>query len=137
MIGILIIAHGSLGQSLVECASHVMGSRPPLLDVLAVQGLDEPTAVLRRAEAIVKTLDQGQGVLVLSDMYGATPCNVTARLTQTTQVMAVAGVNLPMLLRALTYRNGDLQHLVNKAISGGREGVVQFDAAEYKKNGET
>jgi PTS system ascorbate-specific IIA component len=126
MIGILIIAHGTLGESLIHCASHVMGTQPPMLRQLGVGTDDDPAAILPRAQQLVKELDEGQGVLILSDIYGATPCNLVRKLLVPGHVEGVAGLNLPMLVRALTYRSGDIPKLVEKAISGGREGVVSF-----------
>jgi PTS system mannose-specific IIA component len=126
MIGILIIAHGSLGESLIHCATHVMGSHPPLLAQLGIGMHDDPTTVLPKAQQIVKSLDQGDGVLILSDIYGATPCNIVGKLLQLGHIEGVAGVNLPMLIRALTYRNGSITDLADKALSGGREGVIHF-----------
>jgi PTS system mannose-specific IIA component len=126
MIGILVIAHGTLGESLIHCASHVMGTRPPLMRQLGVGTHDDPGTLLPQAQRLVKELDEGQGVLILSDIYGATPCNMVSKLLEPGRVEGVAGVNLPMLVRALTYRNENLKTLVEKALSGGREGVVHF-----------
>ncbi|HZV98845.1 MAG TPA: PTS fructose transporter subunit IIA [Methylophilaceae bacterium] len=126
MIGILIIAHGTLGESLIHCASHVMGTRPPLLRQLGVGTHDDPAELLPQAQRMVKELDEGQGVLILSDIYGATPCNMVGKLLSPGRVEGVAGVNLPMVVRALTYRNEDIKVLVEKALSGGREGVIHF-----------
>jgi PTS system mannose-specific IIA component len=126
MIGILVIAHGTLGESLIHCASHVMGTRPPLMRQLGVGTHDDPTSLLPQAQRLVKELDEGQGVLILSDIYGATPCNMVSKLLEPGRVEGVAGVNLPMLVRALTYRNESMERLVEKALSGGREGVVHF-----------
>ncbi|CAG0985868.1 PTS system, ascorbate-specific IIA component [Methylophilaceae bacterium] len=126
MIGILIIAHGTLGESLIHCASHVMGTRPPLLKQLNVGTHDDPMALLPQAQQLIEELDQGDGVLILSDIYGATPCNVVTKLLVAGRIEGVAGVNLPMLVRTLTYRNGDLRTLIGKALSGGREGVIHF-----------
>ena len=126
MIGILIIAHGTLGESLIHCASHVMGARPPLLQQLGVGTHDDPAAMLPLGQRMVKELDEGQGVLILSDIYGATPCNMVGKLLKPGHVEGVAGVNLPMLVRALTYRNESLELLVEKALSGGRDGVIHF-----------
>jgi mannose PTS system EIIA component len=126
MIGILIIAHGNLGESLIQCANHVMNKLPPQLVSLAVNNYDDPSDLLPHAQTLVKQLDTGDGVLVLSDMYGATPCNLVIKLLATDNVQAVAGVNLPMLIRALTYRNENLKKIVEKAVSGGRDGVVHF-----------
>jgi len=125
MIGILIIAHGTLGESLMHCANHVFGGHPPHMASMGVALHDEPSTILPQAKALINELDQGEGVLVLSDMYGATPCNVCCRLMEMGRVEVVAGVNLPMLVRVLTYRNEPLSVLVEKAISGGREGVIE------------
>ncbi len=125
MIGILIIAHGTLGESLIHCASHVFGGHPPHLAHMDVALHDEPNTLLPRAQALIKQLDQGDDVLVLSDMYGATPCNISCQLIDLGRVDVVAGVNLPMLVRVLTYRNEALPVLVEKAISGGRDGVIE------------
>ncbi len=127
MIGILIIAHGSLGSSLMECAKHVMGKEPQQMAYLAVNNDDDLSSVLPQAQAMVKELNSGEGVLVLSDMYGATPCNTVGKLLQPGVVEGVAGVSLPMLVRTMNYRNVPLLILVQKAVSGGREGVVHFN----------
>jgi PTS system ascorbate-specific IIA component len=102
MVGILILAHGSLGDSLIHFAAHVMGGRPPRLLELGVTVNDDPTRVLPRALGLASQLDSGSGVLVLTDMYGATPSNIAARLLAPGRVEGLAGVNLPMLVRALT-----------------------------------
>jgi len=126
MIGILIIAHGSLGESLVHCASHVMGGPPPQLKQIGVGMHGDPAALLPMAREMVKELDQGEGVLVLSDIYGATPCNLAGQLLTPGRVEGLAGVNLPMLVRALSYRNESLEVLIEKAVGGGVGGVIHF-----------
>ena len=131
MVGILIVAHGTLGESLIHCASHVMGSRPTQLMQIGVTVHDDPQAILPQALKLVKQLDQGKGVLVLSDIYGATPCNIAAKLLIPGKVDGVAGVNLPMLIRALTYRNEPLNIVVDKALSGGCEGVLHITTDGY------
>jgi PTS system mannose-specific IIA component len=129
MIGILIVAHGTLGESLIHCASHVLGSRPMHLMQIGVTVHDDPQQLLPQAIKLVKQLDHGNGVLVLTDLYGATPANLAAKLLVAGRVEGVAGVNLPMLVRALTYRSEPLRVVVSKAISGGVEGVMQMPAA--------
>ena len=136
MVGFLIVAHGTLGESLIHCASHVMGSRPPQLMQIGVTVHDDPQAILPQAILpqalkLVKQLDQGKGVLVLSDIYGATPCNIAAKLLIPGKVEGVAGVSLPMLIRALTYRNEPLKIVVEKALSGGSEGVLHITTDGY------
>lgn len=126
MIGILIIAHGSLGESLMECAKHVIGNEPRQVAFLAVANQDDPMDLLPKAQAMIAKLNEGDGVLVLSDMYGATPCNIVSKLLSPGIVEGVAGVNMPMIVRTMTYRHESLMALVEKAVSGGREGVVHF-----------
>ena len=127
MIGILIIAHDSLGESLMECAKHVIGNEPRQVAFLAVTNQDDPNDLLPVAQALVNKLNEGEGVLVLSDMYGATPCNIVSKLLLPGVVEGVAGVNMPMIVRTMTYRHESLMALVEKAVSGGREGVVHFN----------
>lgn len=121
----LIVAHGTLGESLIQCATHVLGSRPPLLTPLDVTERTQD-GMLAEAQRLIAELDQGDGVLVLSDVYGATPCNTACHLLVPGKVEGIAGVNLPMLMRALTYRNEPLDRLVIKAVSGGHEGILHI-----------
>ena len=127
MVGILIVAHGAFGEALIHCASHVLGERPPQVLQLGVTMDDDPEAILPQAEELVKQLDQGQGVLVFGDILGATPCNVATRLLVPGRVEGISGVNLPMLIRALTYREDALASVTEKAISGGVAGVVHLN----------
>lgn len=126
MIGVLILAHGDLGAALLASASHMLGRQPENVRAIGVSGGDAPESVLARGRAALRELDTGSGVLVLTDIYGATPCNVASRLLQRGRVEGVSGVSLPMLLRVLTYCGGGLDALVEKARSGGTEGVVHL-----------
>jgi len=127
MIGILIITHGTLGDSLLECANHMLGKTPPQIASLAISSKDDPGSIIPKAVELVASVNSGDGVLVLSDMYGATPCNIVTKILHPGEVEGVAGVNLPMLVRVMNYRQEPLPVLVDKALSGGREGVVAFD----------
>ena len=126
MIGILLITHGTLGESLIHCASHVINKRPPRLKQLSITAQDDPFNLLPQARALVKELDDGEGVLILSDMYGGSPSNIAAKLIVPGRVEGVSGVNLPMLIRVLNYRDKPLAMIVTKAVSGGCEGVVRM-----------
>jgi len=128
MIGILLITHGTLGESLIHCASHVLNKRPPRLRQLGVTAQDDPLLLLPQARKLVKDLDEGDGVLILSDMYGGSPANIAGKLLISGKVEGVAGVNLPMLIRVLSYRDRQLQTIVTKAVSGGCDGVVRIPA---------
>lgn len=129
MIGIFLITHGSLGESLVQCACHVLNQRPPQLVQLGVSGQDDPLDALPFARDLMRLVDSGRGVLLLTDIFGATPSNIALKLLQPGRVEGVAGVNLPMLLRALTYREKDMETLVTKTVAGGRDGVLLMKGA--------
>lgn len=129
MIGVLLISHGSFGESLIQNVCHVLGHRPPLLAQVGVAPQDCPEKLYAKAAHALAEVDSGQGVLVMSDMLGATPSNLAAQLLRPGHIEGLAGLNLPMLLRALTYRDESLGVMMNKASSGGRDGVVKIPAA--------
>ena len=124
MTGLLLITHQGLGTSLVDCVRHVMGNVPSNLQVLSILADEDPQRKEKEGRALIAQLDSGAGVLVLADMFGATPCNIARRLYQPGHVEVVAGVNLPMLLRTVCYRDRPLAELVQKALQGGRECIV-------------
>src|SRR5258708_23999886 len=95
MIGILIVSHGAFGESLIHSASHVLGKRPLFLRQLGVTVHDDPEAILPVAEDLIRFLDQGQGVLVLTDIYGATPSHIAAKLLDPGRVEGPAAGNRP------------------------------------------
>src|SRR5436305_14751401 len=128
MIGILLVSHGAFGESLIHSASHVLGKRPLYLRQLGVTVHDDPDALLPVAEDLIRFLDQGEGVLVLTDVFGATPSNIASRLLRPGRVEGLAGVNLPMLIRALSYRGEPLLTVRDKALAGACEGVVRVEA---------
>jgi PTS system ascorbate-specific IIA component len=126
MIGIFLITHFGLGESLVESACHVLNDRPAKLVQLGIAADDDPLDVLPTARETLRSADNGRGVLLLTDLYGATPSNVASKLLRPGYVEGVTGVSLPMLLRALTYRDREMELLVAKAVSGGRDGVLRM-----------
>ncbi|HRD34440.1 MAG TPA: PTS fructose transporter subunit IIA [Rhodocyclaceae bacterium] len=127
MIGLLLITHGTLGESLIQCACHVLNKRPAGMMQLGVSSQDDPLDLLPTARQLLALADMGRGVLVLTDIYGASPANLATKLLQPGRVEAVAGVNLPMVLRTLTYRDRDMETLIARAVSGGCDGVVHMD----------
>jgi len=127
MIGILIITHGTLGEALIQCACHVLNRRPAQLAQLGVSAADDPLDLFPTAKTLLDSVDSGDGVLVLTDLYGATPANIAGKLAKPGQVECIAGINMPMLLRVLNYRDKNtIQTVVTKAISGGCDGVMQM-----------
>jgi len=128
MIGILIISHGAFGEALIHGASHVLGKRPLHVSQVGVTIHDDPDAILPQARDLVRQLDRGQGVLVLTDILGATPSNIATRLLKPGKVAGLSGASLPMLIRAITYRDEPLAAVVDKAMSGGQEGMVHLNS---------
>jgi len=126
MIGLFLVTHGTLGESLIQCVSHVLNKRPPQIAQLGVSAQDDPLDLLPTARQMLQGVDSGSGVLVLTDIFGATPSNIACKLLEPGRVEGVSGVNLPMLLRALTYRERDMNTLIQRAISGGCDGVMHI-----------
>ena len=124
MIGILLITHGTYGESLIQNVCHVLNKHPSLIGQFGVAAQDDPLDVLPMAQLLLQEIDEGDGVLLMTDILGATPSNLALKLLVPGRVEGVAGVNLPMLLRALTYRQNGMEILLQKAISGGRDGVI-------------
>ncbi|MCB1936875.1 MAG: PTS sugar transporter subunit IIA [Nitrosomonas sp.] len=124
MIGILVVTHENLGEHLIRCAIHVVGDKPEQLKHFGVFVEDDPDDLLVAMRGTVQQLDTGNGVLILCDIFGATPCNIATRLTESGRVFCIAGVNLPMLIRALSYRNETLSTVIEKALEGGKKGMM-------------
>jgi PTS system ascorbate-specific IIA component len=127
VIGILIVTHGEIGTSLLDSASQILGARPPQVATLSVWRQDDPDDLVLRARELMEQIDAGQGVLILTDLFGATPGNVVSRLLEDGRVEGVSGVSLPMLLRVVTSRNGSIAAAVQRALSGGTEGLVHMN----------
>jgi PTS system ascorbate-specific IIA component len=126
MIGLLIVAHGTFGESLIHCASHVMGKRPQYLRQLGVTIHDDPDTILPQGQDLVRFLDRGEGVLIMTDIFGATPSNIACRMLTPGRIEGVSGVNLPMLIKALTYRESGMETLIEKTLLGAQEGVIRM-----------
>lgn len=124
---LLIIAHEPLAHALRECALHVFPDCAADLQALDVPPDEPPEATLLAARALRAQQDNAP-LLVLTDLLGATPSNVAQRLVDGVHSRLVAGVNLPMLLRAVTYRAEPLEQLAARALAGGTQGVVPVAA---------
>jgi len=126
MIGILLVTHGNLGEALLAGAAHVLGGMQPNAAAMAILPGDSVNGRLAEARNIVKTIDDGAGVLVLTDIFGATPANLTGCLLDSAQVEGIAGVSLPMLVKALAYRQLPLAELAAKAMEAGTQGHIRI-----------
>ncbi len=121
------MTHNGLGNSLADCVRHVLGKMPDNLRVLSVLAEEDPQKKFAEGERLIKELDNGSGVLILTDVFGATPANIGRRLCHAERVSGVAGVNLPMLLRVVCSPNKPLQEMADLAVEGGRECIVHME----------
>jgi mannose PTS system EIIA component len=125
MSGILIIAHEPLASALKSCATHVWSACPAPLEALDVKPHDDPAQSLAQAEALLARVRDASGALVLTDVFGATPCNVAQKLASP-QVRVVTGVSLPMLLRTVCYCAEPPDQLAQRAVTGATQAVMQL-----------
>ena len=123
-VGLLIISHDGLGQALLETVTTTLGRCPLEVRLLSVSRNADPDALAEQAHHLARELDRGDGLLVLTDIYGSTPSNIACRLQEMPEVRVVAGVNLPMLFRIFNYPELSLDALAEKALTGGRDGVM-------------
>jgi len=128
MIGILLITHGELGKSLIECATHILGDKPASLEALTIENDCAHEKMFSNISEKIKVLDQGKGVLILTDIFGATPCNIITKIIQPGKVDAIAGVNLSMLIRSINYRHEPFDTLIAKAIQGAVDGIIHIQS---------
>ena len=126
--GILIIAHAPLASALRQCVLHVFPDAAATMLAIDVQPNTPPEESLAAARITLAQMPQTH-VLVLTDMFGATPCNVAQKVVDGIRAKLIAGVNLPMLLRTMTYLNESLDALVARALAGGAQGVMQVAIA--------
>jgi len=124
MNGILIIAHAPLASALRQCVAHVFTDQPEAIAALDVQPNTPPEETLAQARIMLAQLGTSHA-LVLADVFGATPCNVAQKLVDGVHSKLITGVNVPMLLRTLSYRNESLDALVARALMGATQGVMQ------------
>lgn len=136
LIGILLIGHTPFASALLGCASHVFGCKLEAVAVLDVTPDCDPAKVVVSARKAADSVDQGRGVLVLTDLFGATPGNIAARLVDPGRIEILTGVSLPMLLRALTYRDvSTLDVLIEKATTGASAGVMKIASTAPQHQG--
>lgn len=124
MNGILLIAHAPLASALRQCVLHVFPDSADHVLALDVQPNMPPEETLAQARVLMGQ-NRWPQTLILTDVFGATPCNVAQKLVKGARVKLIAGVNLPMLLRTVSYRHEPLDALVARAMIGATQGVMQ------------
>lgn len=128
-VGILLVTHPGIGTAIIAVASALLRNLPLKVEAFEVPFDGDPELLLPQASAALRRVDDGFGVLVLTDLYGATPSNLAARLARLgTPVRRVSALNLPMLLRVMNYPELELDELPAVAAAGARNGVIHDDA---------
>ena len=128
-VGLLLITHNQIGAELLGTATRMLGTCPLATTTIAVTERDDPDLLRAEARRCIDALDDGAGVLVMTDLFGSTPANVAACLGDQDNVRVLSGVNLPMLVRVLNYHRLGLAALADKALSGAHDGVFACPAA--------
>lgn len=135
MISLIILAQGDMGTGLLNAIEHVLGQQPPALEVQPIDYHASQESLVHALGERIARLDQGHGVLILADIFGSSHTNAACRLLVPGRVELVSGVNLPMLVRVLTYRNKKMGELLRKAVSGGSEGIVHAEPRSRSAGG--
>mgnify|MGYP006293176715 FL=1 len=123
MIGILLVSHEPLGTALLNCTRHIFGSLPVQLAALDVIPDEDPEGALHAARELLARINDGSGVIVLTDVFGATPSRIATQLAERERVIVLAGVNLPLLIKALGNRRAPVEELVDVLIDSGRRAI--------------
>ena len=124
-VGILMITHSDIGKQMLLTATSVFGKNPFRVEILSVDNYDQPNDVKELGQKYVKFLDQGRGVLILTDIIGTTPSNI-AKSIGYKNIRIVAGLNLSMLLNVFNYSADSLDELADKAVDGGITGIMKL-----------
>ena len=127
-VGLLIIGHDGIGPALLGTARLLVGSDPLPAKLLNAERDTDPDELAEQVRELLDELDAGEGVLVLADLAGSTPCNVASRQAGLRRVRVVGGLNLPMLINVMNYPGLPLDELAGKALEGGRAGVTGVES---------
>ena len=135
MVGVILVTHGQFGMHLLEAAQTILGPQQQCAHI-AVEGAVDMATLLADLKGAVKRLETGDGVIILTDMFGGTPSNIGLSLLQPGKVDVLTGVNLPMLLRILGMRDQELTQLAQNAKNAGIQGIVLAGEVLTRKIGE-
>jgi len=133
-VGILIVSHNQIGAELINTARQMLSCSPLPTKVISIETSDSPEQIRLQFDQELQGLDQGNGILILTDMFGSTPSNIACAVSDREDISIISGLNLPMLVRVLNYPNLNLSELEDKAITGGQEGIVRCHHSGYKND---
>ncbi len=123
-VGLITVTHGRIGEELIDVGCQILGHPGLTIRSCRFDRSDDTRQLERDLGDTLAEIDDGTGVLVLTDLYGASPCNTAWRVAHDGRVRVLAGINLPMVLRAFNYARLDLETITRRAAEGGRIGVI-------------
>jgi PTS system ascorbate-specific IIA component len=126
MIGVMVISHEPLGTALINCTRHIYGRLPPQLAALDVIPDEDPAEAIQASKDLLSRINDGTGVIVFTDVFGATPSRIAAALAQPQRVVVIAGVNLPVLVKALANRRMPLEEAKALLLDAGRAAMFEI-----------
>lgn len=129
-VSVLIITHEQVGQALLGAATATLGELPLPTTAVTVSYDTDPEELIPRLKRVAQNAEHGQGLIILTDLYGSTPCNIARSLQDNPRIKVISGLNLPMLIRLMNYPNCDVNELAEKALTGGRDGVIACEDNE-------
>lgn len=130
-VSVLLITHDEIGSALLNAATSTLGELPLPTTVVTINYRTDPDALIPKLQRLANNIEHDQGLLILTDLYGSTPSNIASHLQNKNQIEVIAGLNLPMLIRVMNYPQLGLHELAQKALTGGKEGVIN---CKKKKN---
>jgi mannose/fructose-specific phosphotransferase system component IIA len=126
MIGILLVTHGEIGKSLIDCAAHILDNYPISVESLSINSNNDLHKYSDIIQKKIQNLDSGHGVLIMTDIYGATPCNLLNKFIEENKVQVVTGINLPMLIKAIYDRKDNINTLINDSIECAKKNIKKI-----------
>lgn len=132
-VAIILITHNSIGEVLLDTALVNLGQKNPGVQTVSVSFDADPDTVLAQCRNIVKQINTGEGVLVLTDLYGSTPSNIAHKLTDISNTHVVAGINLSMVMKAINYAEESIESLIERTLKGGKNAILATYANDNQK----
>lgn len=123
-VAVLLVTHGQMGKHLLETVTEMVGNAPLPIDVVDIHRGQDPDQMIGMAADRARELDQGDGILMITDAFGSTPSNIAMRAAESCGARVVAGLNLPMLVRIFNYPELELESMTQGVVKGGRQGIL-------------
>ena len=126
MIGILLVTHGEIGKSLIDCAAHILDNHPNSVESISINPTNDLNDHSCSISKKIQNLDSGNGVLIMTDIYGATPSNLLSKFIKKDKVEVITGVNLPMLIKAISDRKDSLSSLIHGSVDCAKKNIKKI-----------